>query len=95
MLVFWVCLLLPLISGRGLHHLGPPVVVGVGPLFPDLLAWPVQPLGLVGLCTVRSLVGRLAALAGLGLGACAVQFPVGSSLGSCSVVPRIPLVGAR
>ena len=93
MLDFWVFLLLPLISGRSLHHLGPPVVVGVGPPFPDLLAWPVQPLGLVGLCTLRSLVGGLATPVGLGLGA--VQFPVGSSLGLCSVVPRIPLVGAR
>ena len=82
MLVFWVCLLLPLFSGHGLHHLGPPVVVVVGPLFPFLLAWPIRPLGLVGLGTVRSLVGLLADLAGLGLGACAVQVPVGLTLGS-------------
>ena len=93
MLDFWFFLLLPLISGRSLHHQGPPVVVGVGPPFHDLLAWPLQPLGLVGHCTSRSLVVVLATPVGLGLGA--EQFPGGSSLGLCSVVPRIPLVGSR
>ena len=64
--------MLPLFSGRGLHHLGPPVAVGVGPLFPVLLGWPFRLPGLGVPGTIRSQVGLLAGLVGSGLGAYAV-----------------------
>ena len=85
MLVFWVFVVLPLFSGRGLHHPGPPVAVVVGPLFPFLLGWPSRLLGLGVLGTIRSLVGLLAGLVGSGLGAYAVQVPAGLTLGSLSL----------